>query len=101
MKLDEQVKALSPEARALHARLTKEWGITDAAGTLTLLTALQSLDRMRQAQALIAKDGILQNDRFGTARPHPATQVEKESRAGLLQALKALSLDFESLESEE
>ena len=99
-KANEQLKALSPEARRLHQRLTKEWSITDAAGELTMLVACQALDRLRQAQSIIAKEGVISMDRFNQPKPHPATQIEKEARAGLLMALKHMNLDLESLEEE-
>ena len=99
-KTDPQIKALSAEAQAFHARLVKEWSIGDGAGLVTLLTACQALDRLRQAQAIIAREGVISTDRFGQAKPHPATQIEKEARSGLLMALKAMNLDLESLEDD-
>jgi len=98
MKPDQKTGALSAEARDLHATLIEEWAIRDAAGLATLMVACQCFDRMHEAQAIIAKEGILAHDRFGQARQHPASVVEKESRAGLLAALKHLNLDLGSLE---
>ncbi len=89
---------LSPEARALHVRLAREWKIKDAAGGIALLTMCQCLDRLREAQQVLARDGIVTQDRFGCPRIHPATQIEREARAGLLACLKGLNLDLESLE---
>ena len=96
-----QISALSPEAKALHDRLKAEWRILDAAGEATLLVACQALDRLRQAQAILATEGILKVDRFQQQKPHPACQVEKEARAGLLMALRHLHLYLESLERTE
>lgn len=98
---ERQIAALSPEARAVYDRLLREWKIEDAAGLLNVLTACQALERMRQAQVILAKEGVLLADRWGQLKPHPASQIEKESRAGLLQALKALSLDLEALQPQE
>jgi len=89
---------LSPEAKSLHARLQKEWRIVDAAGSITLLTLVQSLDRLREAQRILKADGILSIDRWGQKKAHPASTIEREARAGLLACLKALSLDLESLD---
>lgn len=91
---------LSAEAQAVYERLSREWTIKDGAGALTLLTLCQSLDRLRQAQAILAKDGITTTDRWGQQKIHPATQVEREARAGLLACLKVLNLDLESLEAD-
>ena len=95
---NEQIEALSDEAKRLHASVVKEWRITDAAGLCTLMVACQALDRLRAAQVIIERDGIISLDRFNQPKPHPATQIEKEARAGLLMALKAMNLDLESLE---
>lgn len=89
---------LSPESKTLYARLRKEWNIRDGAGGITLLTLCQSLDRLREAQALLKRDGITVKDRWGQLKAHPASTVEREARAGMLACLKGLSLDLESLE---
>jgi phage terminase small subunit len=101
MKNNPQFEALSNEAKTLHRRLTKEWKIRDAAGQVTLMTACQALDRLREAQGIIAREGCVALDRFQQAKPHPACQIEKEARAGLLMALRHLNLDLGSLEAPE
>ena len=65
-----------------------------------MLVACQAWDRLKQAQEIIGREGVLAKDRFLQLKPHPATQVEKEARAGLLMALKHMNLDLESLEEE-
>ena len=67
------------------------------AGSLALLVACQSWDRLKQAQDVLAKDAITTRDRWGQEKIHPATQVEREARAGLISALKLLDLDLETL----
>jgi hypothetical protein len=64
---------------------------------LLLRTALEALDRLRAAQAETERDGVVLRDRWGQAKPHPACQIERDSRTGLLAALKALRLDIEPL----
>jgi P27 family predicted phage terminase small subunit len=95
------INELSAESRLLHARLKKEWNIRDGAGGITLLTLCQCVDRLREAQQLLKRDGIVTMDRWGQIKSHPACTVEREARAGLFQALKALGLDLESLEPED
>ncbi|MEK7750431.1 MAG: hypothetical protein AAB654_00850 [Acidobacteriota bacterium] len=95
---NDQVKALSSEATRLYNRVRRQWAIRDEPGLTILLTGMQALDRLRQAQATLAAQGIIRPDRFGQDKPHPAMQVEKEARAGLLLALKALALDLETLD---
>lgn len=69
----------------------------DDAAQLVLQTALESFDRMRGAQKLIADRGAVFEDRFGQLRPNPATTIERDARAALLAGLKALHLDVEPL----
>jgi P27 family predicted phage terminase small subunit len=86
-------KALSTEAKRLWRELIEEFCIDDAAGLLLLQTALESFDDMRNAQAVLAKDGAIVKDRFGQKRQHPATLVLRDSRNLMLRSLKALNLD--------
>lgn len=97
MKKSDPPKGLSNEARTLWRRLRNDYAIEDAAGLHLLATALQAFDRMRDAQALIAKHGICTPDRFGQLRANPATTIERDSRAAMLASLKALNLDLEPL----
>jgi hypothetical protein len=57
--------------------------------------------RLREAQSILAKDGICVRDRWGQLKSHPACTVEREARAGLLACLKGLNLDLESLEPDD
>ena len=97
--MNAQIKQLSSEAGKLYRKIRRQWDIRDEPGLTLLLTACQALDRMREAQKLLTAEGIVKADRFGQDKPHPASQIEKESRAGLLQALKGLNLDLDSLEA--
>ena len=90
-------KALSREAKGWWRRLTTEYEIGDHAGRLVLMTALEAFDRMREAQAVLATDGITITDRFDQVKAHPLTVVERDNRAQMLAALKALNLDVEPL----
>lgn len=89
--------SLSPEAKNLWRRLLTEFDVNDQHGLLLLRTALEAMDRMRAAQAAIARDGVTIVDRWGQSKPHPACQIERDSRTGMLAALKALRLDIEPL----
>ncbi|RIK45852.1 MAG: hypothetical protein DCC58_05080 [Chloroflexi bacterium] len=95
MKSPAPPKHLSAEARRWWRRLVSEYDITDEAGLLLLLAALEAFDRMRDAQAEIGRDGIVTLDRFGQRKPHPACVIERDARAQMLAALRALNLDLE------
>jgi P27 family predicted phage terminase small subunit len=88
---------LSKEAKTWWRRLVDEYAIEDQAGHLLLQMALQSFDRMNEARELIAKHGAVVTDRWGQLRANPACTVERDSRAAMLAALKALNLDLEPL----
>lgn len=88
---------LSPEAAEWWKNLQGEYGIDDRAGCLLLQTALEAFDRMRECQATIKQDGATVLDRFEQAKPHPLLATERDARAQMLAALKALNLDIEPL----
>ena len=88
---------LSAKAKNWWKKIISEYQIEDAAGFLLLETAMQAMDRMNEARALIAKHGAITLDRFEQLRPNPATTIERDSRAAMCAALKALNLDLEPL----
>jgi P27 family predicted phage terminase small subunit len=89
---------LSGEAKRIWEGVTDEYGIVDIAGQSILAAGLEAFDRMREAQAAIRKDGPTIRDRFEQIQVHPATRIERDSRAAWLSALKALNLDLEPLQ---
>lgn len=88
---------LGRAGKALFAAVQTEYAITDPAGLTLLATACECLDRMREAQAAIAEHGVTTLDRYGSLKSNPAVAVERDSRNGLLAALRALNLDLEPL----
>lgn len=96
MSASKAPRHLSAEAKRVWRRVMEEYAIDDAAGRLILEQALESLDRLREAQALLQRDGlIITTPATGAKHLHPAARVEKEARAALLTAWKALNLDIE------
>ena len=90
-------KHLKRDGRKLWRELVEEYSITDAAGLALVTTAAECLDRMRAAQVAIEQHGEVVTDRYGQVKVNPAATLEKDSRAGMLAALKALNLDLEPL----
>lgn len=84
---------LSPAAKAWWKRLHSEFDLTDQAAAFLLESALRSFDRMTEAAELVAKHGIVVVDKFGQLKSNPATTVERDSRAAMHAAFKALNLD--------
>ena len=55
----------------------------------------EAYDRMKAAQAAIERDGDTVLDRFQQVKAHPSITVERDARAQMMAALKALRLDIE------
>jgi len=60
-------------------------------------TAAEAQDRIREAQRAIRRHGALVQDRYGALKQNQACFLERDSRAGMLSALRALNLDLEPL----
>ena len=90
-------KGLSREAARWWRKLIAEYAIEDEAGYLILQTSLEAFDRMREAQRVLKEDGLVVVDRFGQKKSHPLTTIERDSRAQMMAALKALNLDVQPL----
>jgi P27 family predicted phage terminase small subunit len=86
-------KGLSKEAASWWRRLHAEFDLADEAGRFLLEQALRAFDRMNEAGALVTKHGVAVSDRFGQLRANPAAAAERDARAAMLQAFKALNLD--------
>ena len=84
---------LSPAAVEWWKRLHREFDLDDEGAAFLLESALRAFDRMNEAAALIAKHGVCIEDRYKQLKPNPACAVERDSRAAMLQAFKALNLD--------
>jgi P27 family predicted phage terminase small subunit len=85
---------LTAEARRFWRQVVDEYQL-EAHHLRILETGCEALDRMRQAQALIASEGMTVDGRFGP-KQHPAVAVERDSRIALLRAIRELGLDVEA-----
>ena len=83
--------------RALWTGIVMQYRVRDAAGVALVTTAAEALDRIREAQAAIRKHGALVADRYGALKQNPACLLERDARAGMLSALRALNLDLAPL----
>jgi P27 family predicted phage terminase small subunit len=92
-------KHLSRAGKKIWTDLQTEYQIKDPGGLLILTSAIEAHDRMKQAQAILEAEGMTTLDRFSQPRPHPAAVIERDSRAAMLAAIKALGLDLEPLNS--
>src|SRR4051795_13011785 len=88
---------LTDEAQTLFDKLREDYGISDSGGLVVLRSAFEAFDRMRAAQARIAWEGMVFENRHGEFKPHPCVAIERDSRTAMLAALKALHLDLEPI----
>lgn len=89
-------RGLSTEAKRWWNRVVAEWSLDDVA-LLLLQGACECLDRMREAQAALKKEGLVVKDRFGQPKQNPNLLTERDAKQGLLRHIKALNLDLEPL----
>jgi P27 family predicted phage terminase small subunit len=85
---------LSAEARRFWSDVAKEYRVDDAAGTKYLARACEALDRLREAQARIKREGAVIPDKKGSVKAHPAIAIEKEAHKQFMEAMRALNLDI-------
>jgi hypothetical protein len=88
---------LRAAGRRLWVDIVIQYRIGDAAGQALVTTAAECLDRIREAQRAIRQHGALVPDRYGALKQNPACFLERDARAGMLSALRALNLDLEPL----
>ena len=82
------------EAKKLKKSILSEFDISDRGGLEILDRAIESFSRMREAEAIIEKEGLTVVNRFVEKKEHPCLNTERKSRAAFLLALKQLNLDI-------
>jgi len=89
-------KGLSQEAASWYRALAEEFGLEeDAYGRLLLALAMGAHRRMEQAARVVEELGPVVKDNRGRAKANPAVAAERDARAQVLSALKAMQLDVE------
>jgi len=88
---------LKAAGKTLWNDIVHQYRIADGAGLALVTTAAEALDRMREAQAAIRQHGALVADRYGGVKQNPACFLERDARAGMLSALRALNLELDPL----
>ncbi len=84
---------LSDEASGWFRAIDEAY-VLDDHGRWLLTVACEAFDRMREAQAVLERDGITCTGRAGL-RVHPCVLIERDSRVAMLTSLRALCLDVE------
>jgi P27 family predicted phage terminase small subunit len=89
----QQPKHLSTAAKKLYREISDEIDVSDTAASLLLQTLCEQFDRMNEARGILAKDGVVIDDRFGQKRAHPACAIEKDAIAALTRCWRLLGFD--------
>lgn len=84
---------LSAPARALWRAILADYAL-EAHHLATLTKALEAFDRCEAARAIVDRDGLTVDGRYGP-RPNPAVAIERDSREAFLRGLRGLHLDLE------
>jgi phage terminase small subunit len=88
---------LKAAGRELWSDIVRQYHISDGAGLALVGQAAECLDTIRAAQAEVRERGMLVLDRYQVPKQNPAIAVERDARAGMISALRALHLDVEPL----
>lgn len=83
---------LKAGARLMYQQLQSDFDVSDAAGKALLLAAAEARQRAEEARLAMAKSGAVVADRFGQLKPSPWAAIERDSRASMVSALRALRL---------
>src|SRR5262245_16408183 len=90
---------LSKAAKEFWTDVRDEYQISDAGGLRVLEIAARAFARLDEARRLLDREGLVIRDRWNQPKPHPAAQVERDARSGLLRALASLHLDVEPVQN--
>jgi P27 family predicted phage terminase small subunit len=85
-------KDLTPGAKRLWQRIFAEVEL-DSPAVLLLNTLCEAWDRLQEARALLARDGIVVKDRFQQDKPHPACAIERDAAATMTRCWRLLGFD--------
>jgi len=93
MAIPKPPAGLSPEAGKIWTKLHGEYELGDIGAVQILGAGLRAFDTMRQAEALVAAEGVCTHDRYGSPKAHPAVDIARTARAQWLAALRMLGLN--------
>lgn len=91
-------RGLKPRSKRLFRAVVRDYAL-DAAGLATLEEACRALDRVAEAAAIVAEEGMVVYDRFNQAKVHPAAILERDHRAAFSRLIVTLGLDPRELDN--
>ena len=81
---------LSNAAKKLWRDMATAYRIADVAGLHLLDEMCRAYDRALKAEEILDREGPTIKDRFGIAKPHPATASYRDAKGIQLRCLKML-----------
>jgi len=84
----------SEESKAIWCRILREYEL-EPSSLLVLRHGLESLERLREVQVVIAKEGLQIPDRFKQLKAHPLLTIERDCRQLFIRAMRQLGLSWE------
>jgi Phage terminase, small subunit len=88
---------LSREAQALFEQTVQMYDIDDPPSLVLLTNAALALDRLRRAEAVVAKEGSTFRDRFNQIKSHPACARIDAENGTIARCLRELGLDLSAV----
>ena len=85
---------LKEPTRLWWRNVMREWALEEH-HIRVLTLAAEAYDRAIDAQALLARDGLVISGREGGMRPHPAVSIRRDAETSFARLLRELDLDTE------
>ena len=82
---------LSEQSAGLWMQITKAFMLEPTELELLRL-GLEALDRCEEARVILARDGIVTQNRFGQPIAHPAVAIERDARIAATRIFRELAL---------
>ena len=83
---------LKDSTKVWWRNVVREWAL-EAHHVHLLTLAAEALERATDAQALLARDGLIIAGREGGVRPHPAVAIRRDAEISFARLLRDLDLD--------
>lgn len=91
-------EGLSQESQVLWRKTLETWQLPDVTLLVCLENALRCLDRLRNAEAIVAKEGpVVKDAKSNHLKQHPATLAVRDEGRAFREYLKMLNLDYSQL----
>jgi P27 family predicted phage terminase small subunit len=83
---------LGKVGRAFWDKIVSSWTLSEE-GLELLAVAAEARDRMRSADELLKREGLVLRSKRGAISAHPAARIRRDAESTFLQALRAMGLE--------